>query len=318
MLNRTSLLLLTPAWLRVTLCLVCSDGTLRKNRKYQRNWPENPEGESLAEYPPNSSDNGELPPPELPSSPPPEVTSPHIHELPPSNKFSELSSFQTQELSPSKYVESLFALSEELASPVTDKSYSDIDVTPASNPAQRPSTLFPPDVPLPSLSPGDDDLPSAPDFPPEVDMAASLELPTTFPPPFLPTVYEEPEKVDSPSDPQEVPLGIPSSVIRGGIGLPGMVKFNPIFSKPPGEGRGNKEGARRYLFDEEEGGTFESITLGRDAPSGGSPFLGKRAPMDGQVSLSEGGGQFTPATSDATSINSDSISIGSINKTDSR
>ncbi len=316
---------ITPAWLRVTLCLVYSDGTLRKNRKYQRNWPENPEAESLAEYPSNSSETGELPPPQLPSSPPelpssppelpsspapelpsspsPDLPSPQIHELPPSNKFSELSSFQDQELSPSKYVESLFSLSEELASPVEEI----ISFPTSSNPAQRPSILFPPETPLPSRSPGDDDLPSAPEFPPDVNMESSLELPTTFPPPFLPTVYEEPEKVDSPSDPQEFTSSIPSSVIRGGIGLPGMVKFNPLFPKPPGEGRNAKEGARRYLFDEEEGGTPESITLGRDAPSEGSPFLRKRTPMDGQVSLS-----------DATSISSDSVSIGSNNKTDSR
>ena len=42
---------------------------MRKNRRYQKNWPENPHGEGLAEFWDGEGDD-DLPP-ELPSSPPP-------------------------------------------------------------------------------------------------------------------------------------------------------------------------------------------------------------------------------------------------------
>ena len=46
---------------------------MRKNRRYQKNWPENPHGEGLAEFYDGEGD-GDLPP-ELPSSPPPSFPS---------------------------------------------------------------------------------------------------------------------------------------------------------------------------------------------------------------------------------------------------
>lgn len=49
--------------------LVCSNGTLRKNVRYEKNWPENPNGEGLADFSDGGSDDS--PPPELPSCPPP-------------------------------------------------------------------------------------------------------------------------------------------------------------------------------------------------------------------------------------------------------
>ena len=45
---------------------------MRKNRRYQKNWPENPHGEGLAEF---YDGEGDDLPPELPSSPPPSLPS---------------------------------------------------------------------------------------------------------------------------------------------------------------------------------------------------------------------------------------------------
>ena len=46
---------------------------MRKNRRYQKNWPENPHGEGLAEF--YDAGEGDDLPPELPSSPPPSFPS---------------------------------------------------------------------------------------------------------------------------------------------------------------------------------------------------------------------------------------------------
>ena len=91
-------------WCVLLFAWTSSSGTLRKNRHYQNNWPENPHGEALAEFRTSDSDvsasfseEGPDLPPDLPSSPPPPLPAedpalnPHPgldDPLPPPQQFS--------------------------------------------------------------------------------------------------------------------------------------------------------------------------------------------------------------------------------------